>query len=69
MHYTSGIFDGDMFCAYDCLTCKAIINHYSNEDRSIFEDGIPEGFVNECLNRDQTPEQYLELLTKPTLTT
>ena len=56
----SGVYDGVWNSGYTCLTCHEIHNHKSI--REDFYEGIPEGFVHECLEKDQTPEMYLEYL-------
>ena len=56
MRYWSGLHEGDFGAFYSCNTCEKII------DKLPSEDGIPEGYVNEMLNKDQSPEQFLETL-------
>jgi len=51
----SGVYEGEWNSGYTCLTCEEIHQKITED----FNDGIPEGFVNECLERDQTPEEYL----------
>lgn len=53
----SWCLDGDWNHGYTCETCVKIIDahRYSEE----FIDGVPEGYVLECLEQGQTPEEYL----------
>jgi hypothetical protein len=56
MVYTTGVVDGDFFALYTCLTCDEILS-LSKQD-----EPFQEGYVNDCLDKNQTPEQYLETL-------
>ena len=68
MNAWAGKYQGDFNSGYSCMTCVEIMN--SCED----EDGYPEGFVNDMLEKGQTPEQLLEewksreKIKEPTLT-
>lgn len=62
MHYASGRFDGEFFKSYSCLTCKEIMNIHAKKDPHCFSEGIDEGYVHECLDKGQTPEDYLKNL-------
>lgn len=55
MHYWAGIYEGDFSSVYLCLTCQKIMDADS-------ENEFPEGFVYDCLDKGETPEQYLEKL-------
>lgn len=57
MHYWSGIYDGDFGSVHYCRTCEDIMNLSEPDD-----EGWPEGFVREMLDKDQTPEQLLEVM-------
>jgi hypothetical protein len=54
MNYWVGIVEDTFTSNYSCLTCKEIINN--SEDDGY---GFPEGYVHECLDKNQTPEEYL----------
>lgn len=54
MNYYVGIFDGDFQTSYSCPACVEIMNAFESPD------GYEEGFVKEMLEKDQTPEQYVE---------
>ena len=53
---------GDFNNGYTCDTCDKI--HDIN--RHDLDDGIPEDYVFECLDKNQTPEMYLEFLNAKT---
>ena len=53
MNYWVSIYEGDFCAVYCCLTCKEICNLVKEED------GYPEGYVGETLEKGQTPEQIL----------
>ncbi len=63
MHYWSGICDGDFISGYNCLTCNEIM--VIVQQQGYDEDGFPEGFVHESLDKGQTPEEYLLSLHQP----
>lgn len=58
MNYWVGIYEGDFNALYACVTCVEIMNMRQDENA----DGFEHGFVNEMLEKDQTPEQLLEEL-------
>lgn len=53
------IYEGDFCSSYTCETCNEI---HSLVPEWWIEDGIPDGFVNESLDKKQTPEEYLQQL-------
>lgn len=57
MNYSASIYEDDFCALYSCLTCEEIIGL---TPREYLEDGIPEGFVREALEKGETPEQHLE---------
>jgi hypothetical protein len=59
MRYWSGICEGDFGSSYCCIICDTIIDLLDIE-----EDYYPEGYVDEMLNKDETPEQFLDNLKK-----
>lgn len=50
------LIDSTWNSGYTCKTCQDIHDIHRDDFDS---DGIPEGYVNECLNKDETPEMYL----------
>lgn len=56
MIYWAGKYEGDFCANYHCLTCDKIMDL----DKESYE--FPEGYVDEWLNKGQTPEQLLETL-------
>jgi len=59
MHFGTFVHD-DIYSLYTCNTCEKI--HGLCYDDFYDGEGIPQGYVNESLNKDQTPEQYLDEL-------
>ncbi len=60
MRYWTGLVEGDFNSVYSCETCDEIIKL---TPREFFDDGIiPDGFVRETLNKNQTPEELLQIL-------
>lgn len=59
LKYQTGVYDGSFYSIYTCLTCDEIIhiNH-----RKHHEDEFPEGYTLECLDKGETPEDYLNRL-------
>lgn len=57
LYYSAGIYEGEFCSCYICLTCDSIIKLVPTD-----EEGYPEGFVFEGLNKDETPEMYLQRL-------
>lgn len=57
MRYWSGVSQGDFNSVYSCHTCEKIMDKMEQ-----YDDGYPEGFVRDMLEKDQTPEQLLESL-------
>lgn len=55
----SCIYEGDFNSGYTCMTCEEILK--LSEDHG---EGFPDGFVNEGLERGETPEIMLERLKK-----
>lgn len=55
MRYWSGLYEGDFNSVYNCMTCQEIMNMDS-------ENEYPDGYVNDSLNKGETPEQYLQRL-------
>lgn len=57
----AGTFEGDFCHGYICLTCEQIMN---KQPLDSYEEGYAEGHVHEQLNKNQTPEEFLETLSK-----
>lgn len=57
----SCVYEGSWNSGYTCMTCDEIHDIQRKIDYWMgdFVDGIPEGYVNECLDPGQTPEDYL----------
>jgi len=55
-----GIYEGDFSTTYLCIPCR----DYIQENRESVEDGIPEGFVNELREKEETIEQCLERISR-----
>ena len=54
----SSVYDSQVNNGYTCETCHQI--HAVTQRWDGFDgEGIPEQYVSECLNKGQTPEQYL----------
>ena len=60
MNYQAGVHDGDFSTCYSCMTCVEIMNASEYYD----DEGFGEGYVDELLNKGQTPEEYLNELKK-----
>lgn len=58
MWYWSGIYEGDFNSSYTCKTCKEIMS--LDKENNVFE----EGYVDNWLNKGQTPEELLLELKK-----
>lgn len=56
MNYWSGVYEGNFNSIYSCMTCVEIMNMRQDPD----EDGFPEGYVREMLEKGETPEQLIE---------
>jgi hypothetical protein len=55
MNYWVGIFDGEFCSSYACETCQEIMSLDS-------ESAFPEGYVNDMLDKDETPEKLLSAI-------
>lgn len=55
LRYWVGIYDGDFGSVYNCVTCDEIMKRCNDDG-----EGYPQGFVQEMLEKGQTPEQLLK---------